>query len=316
MSFESNARVRFAALPPQLKRATVLRVGTLLTAHGETPTGKPLNDLARVIGSWDSAGLWLAAAVIRGALPLSSAVRRVRRVMELDGPWAAIDALLTLDGDSWRRGDPVPSVSIVGKDTVLLDVTGLLLDDEPQEGRGAGRKLAREWSQYSGVELVTWADDTRNLRAINAAEASIIGVNEPSIDSNEALVPHGSTYVLVGIVDRPRLSERIIALGAISGNTTGSVGYGLGPLIDSQAYKRPEGDRRFAWHLAAQRSLEQLAILGGHEIADHYRGWEIMLPALGLEGPQLHEFALPGDAPAVDSWSELARTVGSSIGIH
>jgi len=318
MSFESSTRLRVRVLTPSARAAARERVNTVLTTLGSPTTGKPLDDLAAAFEHYDRAELWLALAVLHGQLPAPSELRRIRRLRELDGAWAALNRTLRLASSGGRY----PTVTVVGADTTLLDVTGLLPADAALEGRGVARRLAREWSAVSSVVPVTWGPARLSLRALTADEASSIGLVAPTLNAADVLVPHDSTYVLVGTVDKPRSSECLIALGQSSRNATSSVGYGLGQLVGVQAYARQEQEERFSWHVAAQRSFQHLAVVGDNVI-EHYRGWEQMLPAIGLTGPQLHEIPLPqlssgvsDPAAEIAEWQQLARTVGSVIGIH
>jgi hypothetical protein len=318
MSFESSTRVRARLLTPAAREAARERIATVLRTTGRPASGKPIDDLVTAFESFDRAEFWLALAVLHGELPVASELRRIRRLRELDGAWAALGRTLRLAAS----GRHYPTVTVVGAETTLLDVTGLLPEHAAHEGRGIARTIAREWGAIDGVVPVTWTAGGRSLRALTPAEASSIGLPAPHFDSALVLVPHDSAYVLIGTVDKPRSSECLIALGQVSRNATSSVGYGLRPLVSSQAYTRQEGEERFSWHVAAQRSFAHLAVVGD-AVIEHYRGWEQMLPAIGLTGPVLHDVPLPArTSGAVDperersEWQALSRTVGSLIGIH
>jgi len=318
MSFESSTRLRARLLTPAARNAARERIATVLDITGRPATGMPIDDLVAAFDSFARAELWLALAVLHGELPVASELRRIRRLRELDGSWAALGRTLRLA----TSGSHYPTVVVVGADTTLMDVSGLLPDHAPREGRGIARAIAREWGAVAGVVPVTWGLGGRSLRALTAVEASSIGLPAPRFDSSLVLVPHDSAYVLLGTVDKPRSSECLIALGQASHNATSSVGYGLHPLVSSQAYARQEGEERFSWHVAAQRSFAHLAVVGD-SVIEHYKGWEQMLPAIGLTGPVLHEVPLPPRTSGVvdvererSEWHALSRTVGSLIGIH
>lgn len=316
-SFDLAARCAFALTHPALRSAMTERTTILLEATGRADvTGSTVARLAAVIGDYSVSDLWLTFAIVHAELPPPHLVRRLRRVRELDGPFAAVQFLIENLPDT-RRRDPVPTVSVVGVGTVLMDVTGLLPGDLVSEGRGAGRRFARAWNPLSSVLPVTWSASRRALRALTADEARSLGIEPKVPPVGDVVVPNGATYVLLGTIDKPRSSERLIALGAVSGNATASIGYGLRQLIGSEAYERQMGEERFSWHVAAQRSLQHLAVIGD-SVIEQYRGWERMLPAIGLTGPTLHAFSYSETGSEVPDaeWQLLARSVGSAIGIH
>jgi len=314
MSFESSTRLRVRLLSPAARRAARERVLTVLEATGRPSTGRALDDLALAFASFDRAELWLALAVLHGELPAASELRRVRRIAELDGPWAALQRTLTVAA----TGGVYPSVRVVGSGTTLLDVTGLDSSNTETQGRAIARSLASEWVTAEGVLPVMWTANRKALRALTAEEAAELGYPAPSVSASEILVPHDAAYVLVGTVDKPRSSEGLIALGQSSRNATASIGFGLGRLIGAEAYRRQEGEERFSWHVAAQRSFNTLVVVGDG-IMEHYRGWERMLPAVGFEGPKLVDIPVTPAADGVmslDDWRAISHSVGSAIGIY
>ncbi|WBU37777.1 hypothetical protein [Homoserinibacter sp. YIM 151385] len=327
MSRELPARARLAALTPRRRRALGARSRLLLEAVGRPVSRPALGALLSALEALDESELWLALAVLHAELPTPSQVRRLRRSRELDGGWGALDQLLE-DAPRRRgeRGAPVP-VRVVS-DVVLMDVTGLLPGDSVAPGLGAARQLARAWSREAGILPVAWGGSRRRLRELEDEERRAIGLAAPAgrlLGATEtALVPHRAAYLLVGAVQLPRSAERIIALGESSANRSGSVGYGLGPLLRAEEHPPQKGEARFSWHLAAQRSLERLVVLGDGDTRE-YEGWRRMLSAVGRPGPELHGFALPADAAGVAgsitapgssaAWLALAGDAGAVLGL-
>lgn len=328
MSRETPARARLLTLPPRQRTAFGARVRVLLEATGRPLRRPVLRTLLDAVADYDEHELWLTLAVLHGELPTPSHVRRLRRSRELDGGWGALDQLL--EDMPRRRADagPLPPVTVV-TDRVLLDVTGLLPDDDVAPGRGAGRQLVREWARSERVVPVTWGGSRRWLRELDADERAALGIHRERGrvfgTATTALVPHRAPYVAAGAVQLPRSAERLIALGEASDNPSGSVGYGLGPLLHADRHPRQDGEARFSWHLAAQRSFDRLAVLGAGDVTE-YTGWKRMLTAVGRPGPELVGFALPSDgdgltgtvtAPtATGAWAGLATEIGEVVGIR
>jgi len=313
MSFESSTRLRVRLLTPAARRAARERVLTVLETTGRPSTGRALDDLAAAFATFDRSELWLALAVLHGELPAASELRRIRRLTELDGPWAALQRTLTLAA----TGGSYPLVRVIGPGTTLLDVTGVQAGASTNGGEVAQR-LASEWATAPGVVPVTWTASRKALRALTPQESIELGYPAPSLSAEEILVPHNAAYVLVGTADKPRSSECLIALGQSSDNATASIGFGLGPLIGPEAYRRQEAEERFSWHVAAQRSFGTLVVVGSG-IMEHYRGWERMLPAVGFAGPKLIEFAVTpaaDEAQTPNDWPAISHSVGSAIGIY
>jgi hypothetical protein len=312
-------------LTPATRAAVRSRIAAVVDAVDPNPVATDpraaTTRLAEVMPAFTVAEFWLLLGTVRGHLPAPAHVRRVRRAYELDGADGALAQVLA----GLPRDVRVAPVEIV-TDRALVDVTGLLPGEDGTEGRGAGRQLIRAWSTVPGVLPVTWTSSRRSLRGLGAAEYEALGIRRGFIDDATLLVPHRSRFVLLGTVDLPRAAERLIALGQYSLNETGSVGYGITPLIEPQAYPRQrDSPHRFSWHVAAQRSFTRLAALGD-DVEQQYRGWALMLSAIGLTGPEVTTFPLPNVTGAIDSgatqdlsfvqWASLARDIGAVLGVR
>src|SRR5690554_5071705 len=88
-----------AALAPAMRSTVKARIASLVAELNPTPAGGAprkagFEQLATLLPTLDSAGLWLAIAVVRGELPRPTQVRRLRRILELDTGWHGVDYLL------------------------------------------------------------------------------------------------------------------------------------------------------------------------------------------------------------------------------
>jgi hypothetical protein len=313
-------------LSPAVRATVSRRMASVVDAVApETDATSPRQAMARlatIMPTFTVAEFWLLLATVRAHLPAPAQVRRARRAFELDGAEGTLAYALT----GLPRNARAASVEIVS-DRTVVDVTGLLPGEVGTDGRGAGRQLIRAWATIPGVLPVTWTSSRRSMRGLGPAEKDALGIPRGfANDDATLLVPHRSRYVLLGTVDLPRAAERIVALGQYSLNETGSVGYGITPLLDPNAYPRQrDSPHRFSWHVAAQRSLTRLAALGDG-VEQQYRGWAQMLSAVGLAGPEVTVFPMPNVTGAIDAgatqelsfvqWASVARDIAAVLGVR
>jgi hypothetical protein len=302
-----SALARAAALTGSRRRRWDRRVAMVVSVIATQGGGEQAStSLARLASELERGGVpetWLALAVLNGTLPGSELVSRVRRRLQLDGGWAAIDEILRVRGDLFHRDAPEVSLA---RGVALIDVTGLTDGSVRLLGRGAALATVRQWSERPEARLVVWTAGGDNLRPITAAEASQLGVEVPADRGDAVLVPWQSSYLVAGIVDDPDRAERAIALGTFSGNSGGTLGFGLDPVLNAEDEPYYTGPLRYAWHLAVVRALPRL-VAGSPRAELEYRGWKRMLPAVGLEGPDIRAVPFPfGELRSSPDWAEAA----------
>lgn len=288
----------------RLSRHNILeRVAQAVALVESLPSGAvATRNLSDHLARFVPADFWITLAVVLDRLPVPSEVRRLNRAFQLDGVEGVVR---NLRSRAAVRGDRRPRIIT---DVDIVDVSGIA--GGSAHGSEFARRLVVGWIA-GGALPVLWTDDGRGMRLLTPLEADALGVPRAAAGSGEIVVPYRSRYVLAGGVTRPRSAERIIALGLYSENQSGSVGYGLAPLLDPPPIEdRHDGEDRFSWHLAAQRSLERLAVVGAPE--REYRGWVQMLAAVGLTGPRIASFDVPSDG---EDWSALARVVAAHLGL-
>ncbi|HEY4268849.1 MAG TPA: hypothetical protein VGM94_11725 [Galbitalea sp.] len=288
-----TALARVARLTGARRRQWDARVAMVVAAIETDGNGSAartgLGGLASELERGGVRETWLALAVLGGALPGSELVVRVRRRLELDGGWAAINEILAARAKIRHQGTVEVSLA---HHLALIDVSGLVDGSIRLVGRGAAIATVRQWSQRPEARLVVWTSRGDNLRPITAAEAAHLDVDAPVGRADEILVPWQSSYLLAGIVDDPDRADRAIALGVYSGNGGGTLGFGLDPVLNAEDEAYYNGPRRYAWHLAVARSLPRL-VAGSTRAGLEYQGWKRMLPAVGLDGPDIRVVAFP-----------------------
>lgn len=313
----ASVRASLAMLAPAVRSGLASRVDALLPRlapsggqSGRGQTGSGLAALAATLPGRDTAELWLTYSVVSARFPRPTEVRRLRRLLELDGGWAAIASLLHgLPHRYDPRFRPAPVAFATG---LALDVTGLAAPGVNDEGREAGRRLLREWGDRVTLPVV-WAADGRTLRGLSAEECDALDLAVPAVSLAGSVVIPSAGYALLGTADLPRNAERLIALGQYAGFPTASVGYGIGPLVHGERYATTEGAERFTWHLAAQRSFERLVAVGA-DTPRQYSGWKRMLTAVGIPGPDIIPIALPAE-PSDPAWRHFADDCATAIGL-
>jgi hypothetical protein len=303
---------------PRSRAALLVRVKSLLSVTANESIDAPLiSRLALSIESYSARELWFAAAMVHGELPTNQIIRRLRRVRELDSGWAAVSYLMSCMPSGARGRDSWP-LTIAGAETTVVDVSGLLDTEDHSEQRVLGRRLARDLARATRVVPVTWTANQRAFRSLTSSEVMQLGLETDGEVLDRLIVPFLSHYVLVGIVVRPRAGERLIAMGDASSNLTVSVGYSLNELFSAENFERQMGEERFAWHVAAQRSLDHLVVFD-RAAEVQFRGWKRMLPAIGVAGPQIHrvesarEFDVDGFLQIVTAIAQSLRAVESTL---
>jgi hypothetical protein len=299
-----TALARAATLTGSKRRRWEQRVAMVIaTLETDGGADRRLTGLARLASELERGGVretWLALAALNGALPGSELVVRVRRRLQLDGGWAAIDEILRARA-AVRHHEAAEVSLAVG--VALIDVTGLIDGSIRLVGRGAALATVRLWSQRPEAQLVVWTAAGESLRPISAEEASHLGVEASAHRGDEVLVPWRSSYLLAGIVDDPDRADRAIGLGTYSGNGGGTLGFGLDPVLNAEDEPYYNGPLRYAWHLAVVRSLPRL-VAGSPRAGVEYGGWKRMLPAVGLDGPDIKVVPFPlGESRSSPDWA-------------
>jgi hypothetical protein len=313
-----RTRSATAAIAPAVRAGLAERVAVLVNRLDPSSGGRSgLPALARILSAMPviedraPSALWLVLSAVLGDFPRPTEVRRFRRLLELDGGWAAIDSLLR---ELPHRHDPrfrPPSLAFED-DVVCVDVTALVTPGINNEGRAIGLRLLRDWSTAGRMfRPVLWSENSRHLRGLDVEEITELGLDPFSARGADEMVIPFAGYVLLGTVDLPKSAERLIGLGQYAGIATASIGYGIGPLVHGENYARTEGAERFTWHLAAQRSFDTVVAVGD-DTEIQYRGWKRMLFAVGIDGPEIVSVTLPADS-ADDAWIAFAKQLADTF---
>lgn len=256
--------------------------------------------LARVVTPTDRHEVWLALAVVSGALPTDAVVTEACRRAEFDG----IDPLV----EAIEAGATPLTLSHrvrVVTDATVVDVHNTARTQLATGIQRVARETASRWAGMLPCTMVAWTDGFSSLRDLSPAErarmdgtafdGSAVAVADEG--ASDIVVPWRSTYLVPELVaDRPR-NQRILALARWSQNRTGVIGFDCIPLTSGDTSDAGVPDF-FADHLATVRHVDRITTIS-RAAATEYRGWRTMLQAIGLAGPEIEPQILPAEAPVV-----------------
>jgi glycosyltransferase involved in cell wall biosynthesis len=155
------------------------------------------------------------------------------------------------------------------------------------------------------------------MRDVEPAERSRVrdGVaragQDPTPSRRVVVVPWETTYVLLEVLADPPRSARLRAVARFSGVRATALCYDLIPVTSSET-SSPGMTGVFAHYLTALKYFERLCTIS-EATAEEYRGWRVMLPAAGLQGPEVLPVLLP--ASVEDSSEEALAIARESLGV-
>lgn len=284
------------------------RLGLLLaTLDAPQPSGPvALPELVEAavaaLGDATTDVIWLALAVVSGALPDSDAVTSARRAVALDGPSEVLTAAArVITTESAGR-----TVRVL-RDTTLVDLGDLLTSPLGTGIQRVAREVSIEWVSRYDATVLGWTDDFGALRVAGHSEvqAALDGSrsapesSEPlttrSTPPGDVVVPWGCTYVVPELAIQPARCAAMKALAQYSRNHSGVIGFDCVPITSSETSAQGFAGV-FALNLAAVAHFDVVAAIS-RAAAVEYEGWRMMLEGAGLAGPSITTVGLPGHAP-------------------
>jgi glycosyltransferase involved in cell wall biosynthesis len=285
-------------------RGLRLRLETLLAALGGPATASAdelLEEVGRALAAGGPDRMWLALAVLSGELPDQAAVRRACRTVALDGPQAALAAIVAGAGraipdDGGRRW---PRVEVVA-DAVVVDLHHTARALFATGIQRVARESARRWQHDHDVILLGWTPGYTALRRLSPSdiERALYGAGtegETISDGGDIVVPWHSTYVAPELPAEPGRVERFHALVRYSGNRSSVIGFDCVPMTTAETVEGGMGSA-FAHYLSAVAQVDRLAAIS-EASAVEFRGWRAMLKGAGLTGPEITPVSLPVEVP-------------------
>ena len=305
----------FTGADPATRAGLARRINTLLGALGHSVPLGEADLVASLYPALEMAGppeLWLALAVLIGALPDSATLVQTVRAAELDGPIAALGRALSESGqlgaERWSDVEVVTG-------SVVVDVHHTSRTEVSTGIQRVARETVRRWNRDHDVIMIGWTFGYRALRRLDAGEIQWVlngpspraptgspedgagGANEAggaSVRDEPTVVPWRCTLLLPELPAEADQARRYQALARYSGSTTGVIGYDCVPLMASEtsAEGMAEG---FALYLGAAAHFDRLAAIS-NAAATEYEGWRAMLAGTARRGPEVRAIALTVEA--------------------
>ncbi|MGW6131531.1 glycosyltransferase [Cellulomonas sp. NPDC055163] len=248
-----------------------------------------------------SSALWLVLVALSATYPTDDAVRASRRSIELA---STSDAMLWLLETSLGRlgasGDPIAQLEVVDGG-VVVDVDFSARHDLNTGIQRVVRSTMPTWDAEHDVVLVarTGSGTMRRLDEVERERvlrwSGPLGEAASTLTGARVVVPWRSVVVLPE-VPAPHLCASTAALAEHSGNAVSIVGYDCIPVVSADLMP-PVEPNRFVRYLTIVKHATRVSGISVSAAAE-FRGFAHMLPAQGLEGPDVTECMLPVEVPA------------------
>ena len=256
--------------------------------------------------------VWLTLAVVGLGLPTDPEVRSAHRVVATKGAAPFLLDLVARTAAGPRHGRRVELL----RAPVIVDVRHTAETDLATGIQRVARETVKRWAADHEVTLVTWTDDGHAMRHLLPAERATALDAAPPVHGStrvvdkQIIVPLGGTYLLPELAAESWRTERVAAMAAYAGLTSGVIGFDTVPLTTAETV----GDGMpgaFARNLVAVANMDKVGAIS-ETAALEYRGWRRMLSASGIVGPEVENILLaaePGTSTPADQ-REFAEMIG------
>lgn len=252
--------------------------------------------------------VWLALAVLSGALPTAELVQTTRRAARFGGPQVVVDAAMAME----RPEDRGAVVEVVGGP--VIDIEHLARTSLGTGIQRVTRETMRHWVAQHELHAAGWHLDHRAMRPLTGPELAraLGGSTKGRLSAQHGprdrrvLVPWQATYVLPEVVLEEGRTRRMEALLRFSRSRGAAIGFDTVPLTSAET-AADDVPPRFVLELAALRHAHRIATISA-AAACEYEGWRTMVRSMGLPGPDIREVALAVEAvaPTDDALAEAA----------
>ncbi len=241
---------------------------------------------------------WLVLAAINGRMPTADEVVRAVRKAELDGPAAAVIAVIR----EWIAGgqhDRRRVTIVTGRH--LLDVQHTSRTDFATGIQRVTREVTRRWLIAHDAAPIGWREDFSGMRLLSRPEIHRACWGGPPVTiptDDDTIVPWNCTYILPELAAESSRAGHLQTMAQFSNNTLNMIGYDLVPMTTAETSH--EGlVPGFARNLAAARYARVIVPISA-AAGGEYLGWRSMLAGSGLPGPRIEPVLLPAEAPPED----------------
>ena len=249
--------------------------------------------------------LWLLLTALCAAYPTRDEVDHARRQIELSEPLTAASSLLHVAFPiAYEGGDLRASLEVVER-VVVVDVDHSAKFDLHTGIQRVARSLLPLWNQDHEILPVAWNRANRALRRLSATETARVlqwapertfqrpaytAVNDDTpLEPDRLVVPWRSVVVMVE-VPSGRASERLAAIGDVSGNALVAVAHDAIPVVSADMVP-PEESAKFVQYLTSIKFATRVAAVSRSAAAE-MSGFVTALRTQGLDGPLVTEVPL------------------------
>jgi glycosyltransferase involved in cell wall biosynthesis len=268
-------------------------------------SGALLDALVRTVQDRRSTDqLWLLLTALCAAYPTREEVNRARRLIELSGPLTAAAGLLRLAFPIARDGGHLRASIEVVERQVVVDVDHSAKYDLHTGIQRVARSLLPLWDRDHEVIPVAWNRANRALRRLSDIETARVlqwapeqtfqkqggtVLEEIPQQPDRLLVPWRSVVVMVE-VPSGRASDRLAAIGDVSGNRLVAVAHDAIPVVSADMVPWEES-AKYVQYLTGVKFASRVAAVSRSAAAE-MSGFVTALATQGLEGPLVTDVPL------------------------
>jgi len=308
----SAARI-LAALDQRLKAAADVALAT--PSPTEVHATRAGDNLARLITECHRTRradlAWLVLTVVRAAYPTTDDVREFLRHLDL-APQNLESWLLEDVIAHPHRARPDRQVRLV-TDRVVVDVDFCARHETHTGIQRVVRETVRRWYDWHSALPTAWAeggclreltvDETARVLAGSWTDHGDVAAERAPSDT--ALVVPWHTVVVLPDVPNGHVVDPLAALARFSASTVSIVGYDMIPVTNAD--QRPAVDAEtFTQYLTVVKHAHRVAAISDSAAAE-FAGFQHMLAAQGLPGPDVTTVHLTIDAPPAATATTTAR---------
>ena len=248
--------------------------------------------------------LWLLLTALCAAYPTRDEVAQARRLIELSGPLTAAANLLHVAFPIAYEGGHLRASLEVVEGRVVVDVDHSAKYDLHTGIQRVTRSLLPLWDRDHDVVPVAWNRASGALRRLSLTESARVlqwapaRTFEEQVDATRGetaderdhlIVPWKSVVVMVE-VPTGRASDRLAAMGDVSGNRLVAVAHDAIPVVSADMVP-PEESAKFVQYLTGVKFASRVAAVSRSAAAE-MSGFVTALRTQGLDGPLVSEVAL------------------------
>ncbi len=237
---------------------------------------------------------WLFLAALGGAFPALDVFREFDGQLQNATETDSLHSLLLCATPALMESQLPPSHLEIVENCVIVDVNFCARTDFTTGVQRVTRNLVSEWAIKKDFLLVAWDSDGAALTRLTATESQrMLGKNKPAGATTRdgvMLLPIDSTYFLPEITEQKQ-SGCLACMAYATSNKFVAIVYDFIPVTSAPKLSDHE-TQKFVMYLSAIKHFDVVIPISG-STATEFQGYNLMLRAQGLQGPQVHTVQLP-----------------------